>query len=172
MFVSFTVASGRRANFESTISAETLSSLKKQEQMHPMPLSLTDRHRLKTNAPSPEESGRTPPAPDQWGLSERVWATLRYHIPLVDSVVTDEWQAANRPLCVTDRETNGQCARPQWWEDLFRMLPAYCFKYIDRWPKARDWFGAMQWFNWILWPLFLPYLMRKLRRPSDSRESP
>lgn len=77
--------------------------------------------------------------------------TLRYHVPLVGAVISDEWQPADRPLRLAGTTTNCQDTPTSSSLDHY-------------WPTARDWYGFMMWTNWILWPLFLPFLIRTLSR--------
>ncbi|WP_250487057.1 hypothetical protein [Caballeronia sp. GaOx3] len=169
MILSFGFVSGQVLNFEPTIAARTLATLRDQKTASIMPMKV-----LRQFVPAGDAEAGRPPVEEQstrterWGLGERIWATLHYHIPLVDTVVAEEWQAADRPLCVTTPDKSGVCPRPEWWTAMFQSAPQFLKRYEERWPKARDWFGIMQWLNWMLWPLFLPYLARKLTRPSET----
>lgn len=136
---SLTFVSGERENFEPTIAAEATDA---QKHLLAAGTALQDS----TPRAHPTErkwDGSKNPKPEYWPLGERIWMTLRYHMPLVSAVVSDEWQPSEKPLQILGLPTP---AAANWW------------------PRARDWFGIMLWTNWILWPLFLPYLIRKLIR--------
>ena len=129
MALSFAFVSDNPENFEATLLAKSIPLDKKPVQ-------------------------HDKPTADDWVFGERVWMTLRYHVPLVGAVVSDEWQPAGEPLRfkgLTDKD--GKIVRPSWWPT----------DWIHR-PRARDWYGAMLWMNWLLWPLFLPFLIHKLSR--------
>ena len=89
-------------------------------------------------------------SPRDWPFGQRLWMTLRYHVPLVGAVISEEWQPADRPLLLAGATicSQGAPSSPR----------------CDYWPTARDWYGFMLWTNWILWPLFLPFLIRTLSR--------
>jgi len=93
-------------------------------------------------------------APREWPLGERVWMTLRFHVPLVGAIISEEWQPADRPLTIAGlTRSDGQAGAPDRWP------------FGDQyWPTARDWYALMLWTNWILWPLFLPFLIHTLSR--------
>lgn len=75
-------------------------------------------------------------------FGEQLWMTLRYHVPLVGAVISDEWQPADRGLTVVGLSPAGDDnLPPDWWP----RGPAW----ERRWPRARDWYGAMLWLNWI-----------------------
>jgi hypothetical protein len=136
---SLTFVSGERENFEPTIAAEATDTQKRLLAAGTAP---------KGAAPGTHHAERKwddskKPEQEQWPFGERIWMTLRYHMPLVAAVVSDEWQPSDKPLKVLGLPTP---AAASWW------------------PRARDWFGIMLWTNWILWPFFLPYLIRKLIR--------
>lgn len=81
----------------------------------------------------------------------RLWSTLKYHIPMVSAAISDDWKPANKPLRIALLPQDKQSGKPWLWP-------------FPEWLRARDWFGLMFWINWLLWPLFLPYLIRKLAR--------
>ncbi|QGZ58929.1 pentapeptide repeat-containing protein [Paraburkholderia acidiphila] len=144
MLLSFVFVSGEPANFEPTIPAKILEAQRK--------MVLPTNAVLAPMAYDPKEH----PTEDEWTFGERVWMTLEYHVPLVSAVVSDEWEAAGSPLRISSlwvERNHDERGVPNWWPMK-----------IGAWPKARDWFGAMQWLNWILWPLFLPFLVRKISR--------
>lgn len=83
---------------------------------------------------------------EHWGRGEALWMTLRYHVPLVAFGVLEKCVPKDEPLNVS---TFG-------WSDHPLKL--------EKWFKARDWFGAMAVLNYLLWPLFIPFLIRKFWR--------
>jgi hypothetical protein len=131
---SFLLVSGERENFEPTLAAEIADAQK---------LILAGGKDISKEQKWDEKKV---PKEQYWPLGERVWMTLRYHIPLVSAVTSEEWQPADKPLTISGVEH---------WSSS------------NNWPRSRDWFGAMLWVNWLLWPLFLPYLIRKLIRNQE-----
>ncbi len=130
MAVSFAFVSGNRHNFESTLLARSIAS---------------DSKRKVPDTPTTKD----------WVFGERVWMTLRCHVPLVGAVISDEWQPGDHKLVFTGLTDDcGRLSLPAWW---WKSL-------TPPWPRARDWYGAMLWLNWILWPLFLPFLIHRLSR--------
>jgi len=91
-------------------------------------------------------------AEKNWGTAEAFWMTLRYHIPLVRFGIMDDCQPADGPLRL--RYFVDKAGPPKWWAD-----------YIGRWPTGSDWFGLMALLNYILWPLFIPFLVQQIFRP-------
>ena len=127
--ISFAFVSDDPRNFEATLLAQSI------------PL---ERKPVKGNTPTSHD----------WSFGERIWMTLRYHVPLVGAIISDEWQAADRPLRFAGKTgTDVKSALHMPWPD-----------WAPRWPRARDWYGAMLWMNWIFWPLFLPFLIHTLSR--------
>jgi hypothetical protein len=86
-----------------------------------------------------------------WGTAEAFWMTLRYHIPLVNLGVMEDCQPADGPLHLRYFVDDAQ--PPKWWKSL-----------IGHWPTASDWFGMMALLNYILWPLFIPFLIQRIFR--------
>ena len=130
MAVSFALVSGERRNFEPTLLAQSIPQQKEWD---------------KNNIPTP----------DYWVVGERLWMTLRFHVPLVGAIISEEWQPADRPLSITGlSEPGDQSKPPTWWPS----------EWVRRWPRARDWYGIMLWMNWVLWPLFLPFLIHRVSR--------
>ena len=137
---SFLFISGERENFEPTLAAEIADAQKT--------MLASGKDNSKEPAPHQDQERKWDehkiPKEEYWPLGERVWMTLRYHMPLVSAVLSEEWQPADRPLAVSGFEST-----PSWWP--FKL-------------RSRDWFSIMLWANWILWPLFLPYFIRGLIR--------
>ena len=137
MAVSFAFVSGNRRNFKSTLLARSISS-------------------ISSNSSNSKRTIPDTPTEKEWVFGERVWMTLRYHVPLVGTIISDEWQPAAegqlRFAHLTDDQ--GNLLLPAWWSP----------SWAPPWPRARDWYGAMLWLNWILWPLFLPFLIHRLSR--------
>ena len=106
---------------------------------------------LAQSAPATQQKKPVTDAPSDWPFGARLWMTLRYHVPLVGAVISDEWQPADQPVIIVGTKGCNASTAP---------LSFVC----DHWPTARDWFGFMMWANWILWPLFLPFLIRTLSR--------
>lgn len=127
MVASFALVSGDAHNFEPTLLAKSVNEAPQKTKWY--------------------EDG----VPKYWPLGERLWMTLRFHVPLVGAVVSEEWEPADKPLNLVGAPLENTGA-PSWWP--------VCWS----WPRARDWYGAMLWLNWILWPLFLPFLIHKLSR--------
>jgi hypothetical protein len=86
-----------------------------------------------------------------WGTAEAFWMTLRYHIPLVNLGVMEDCQPADGPLHL--RYFVDDAKPPGWWTTA-----------IGHWPTASDWFGLMALLNYILWPLFIPFLVQRIFR--------
>lgn len=138
MFISFAFVSGERVNFEPTLLAELEAQ----------------RADVSADPTKPTWDTNRVPKSQSWGIGERLWMTLRHHVPLVGAIVSEEWQPAHRPLTIAGMgKPSAGRASPDWW-----LLG-------DRyWPRARDWYAIMLWMNWILWPLFLPFLIHRLSR--------
>jgi hypothetical protein len=159
--VSFVFVSGNRQNFEPTLLAELHAHTAKFYKDRSEIDGLKDHYALLADradqpaapsigedlAQSPKWDESKVPAEESWTFGERLWMTLRFHVPLVGAVISEEWQPAHRPLSFAG------------WIDALdqREVPAW-------WPRARDWYAAMLWTNWILWPLFLPFLIHTLSR--------
>jgi hypothetical protein len=126
--ISFTFVSGCRTNFESTVLAKVV--------------------------PAGRWDKGSEPTAKQWTFGERLWMTLRYHVPIVGAIVSEEWQPADHELRFVGLTDDTGKLSPGGWASI--LQPA--------WPRARDWYGAMLWLNWILWPLFLPFLFHILLR--------
>jgi hypothetical protein len=124
MAASFSLVSADRNNFEPTLLAEVASG-------------------LKANAPAAPGAVTREVANDgDWTVGERLWMVLRFHVPLVGAIVSEEWQPARQCLTIESH---------RFW------LGAACL-------RSRDWFAIMLWINWILWPLFLPFIIHRLSR--------
>jgi hypothetical protein len=111
MAVSFAFVSGNRHNFESTLLARSIAS---------------DSKRKVPDTPAEKE----------WVFGERVWMTLRYHVPLVGAIISDEWQPSAegqlRFAHLTDDQ--GNLLLPAWWSP----------RWASPWPRARlVWGDAM-----------------------------
>lgn len=144
-FVSLLLVSSERENFMPTLAASTLEAQRQNANIS-APIYAEQRQWDNTGSPTA----------DRWPFGERIWMTLRYHMPLVGAVISDEWQPADRPLIIRGvTGVLGEHERPRWWP-------------FDRWVRARDWFGFMLWINWVLWPLFLPSIIRQLTRDRQS----
>jgi hypothetical protein len=142
MVISFALVSRNRQNFEPTLLALSVPQQQQQQQQQ---------------QPTVKWDNKRRPTSESWVFGERLWMTLRYHVPLVGAVISDEWQPADRGLTVVGLSPTGDDnLPPDWWP----RGPAW----ERRWPRARDWYGAMLWLNWILWPLFLPFLIHRLSR--------
>jgi hypothetical protein len=99
MAISFALVSGHPENFESTLLAKSI------------PLE------------NEWAKGNTPTA-DKWFFGERVWMTLRYHVPLVGAVISDEWQPADRPLRFSGlTDPPGKIVLPAWWSSDWAPPP-------------------------------------------------
>jgi hypothetical protein len=142
--LSFALVAGERRNFEPTVAAETAEGQK-------MLVAAREAHSGSAagshHGAKWDDHGN--PKPEYWPLGERLWMTLRHHVPLVAAVVSEEWQPADKPLLISGLVVTPET--PVWWP-------------FSTWLRARDWFAIMLWVNWVLWPLFLPYLIRQLNR--------
>jgi hypothetical protein len=106
---------------------------------------------LAQSVPATQQKKPVTDAPVDWPFGARLWMTLRYHVPLVGAAISEEWEPADRPLMVVGASGCAICH--------------FIYAHISpHWPTARDWYGFMMWMNWILWPLFLPFLIRTLSR--------
>jgi hypothetical protein len=164
ILISFVFVSGQNSNFEPTLLAELSGARTAADtaQARAEDPSAGDRARadfVTATATAPGSSRKQKwdenkvPKDQYWVMGERIWMTLRYHVPLVGAVISEEWQPADRPMTFVGLSPSGGSGRP----DGYRC--AYCY-----WPRARDWYATMLWLNWILWPLFLPFLIRVLAR--------
>jgi hypothetical protein len=155
MFMSFALVSGERENFMPTLLA------KLELQSHNADVSIGGNTNINYRPAYPAGAERPKstwddrgiPSKESWVVGERLWMTLRYHVPLVGAVISEEWQPSDRPLTMTGMTTPPGRVVP----DLWPFDDAY-------WLRARDWYGIMLWLNWILWPLFLPFLIHTLSR--------
>jgi hypothetical protein len=142
MAISFALVARNRQNFEPTLLAESALQQTKLDEKSVPQQTKWDNDKM--------------PTQKSWAFGERVWMTLRFHVPLVGAIISEEWQPADRPLTITGlSEPDEKNVIPAWWT---RNLGD------RRWPRARDWYGLMLWMNWILWPLFLPFLIHTLSR--------
>jgi hypothetical protein len=160
MLASFVLATDR-VNFEPTLAARSEltarqlldADLRTQQELARPP---GERRQAVAAATRPhldrEWGDNQRPTDQNWPIAERVWMTLRYHVPLVDAVTSEEWQPAIGDMNIRFLSPVDGGTRPTWWPDGLY------------WPRARDWFGFMLWANWVLWPLFLPFLIRILTR--------
>lgn len=154
--ISFFFVSGQRTNFEPTLAAESMdaqqqaASAAANDKGVPIPQKY---RKWEVNPRWDTEFGHwvlpESPKPDQWPFGERLWMTLRYHVPLAGAIISEEWQPADEPLRIAF--LNSRPETPHWWP-------------FAHWLRARDWFGFMLWVNWALWPLFLPYVIRRITR--------
>ena len=55
---------------------------------------------LARSVPATQQNPPLTECPVDWPFGERLWMTLRYHVPLVGAVISEEWQPADRPLLV------------------------------------------------------------------------
>jgi hypothetical protein len=156
MFLTFVFVAGDPRNIDATILASSLAVQKQ------------SAARTAAYAEVRAESavdGEGHPTAANWGLAERLWTTLRFHIPMVDAVVADEWQPSDGPLHMAGLAEHLQREQaPGWWAHVRHAWPGWWPLRLSGWPRARDWFAVMQWVNWVLWPLFLPFLLRKVTR--------
>jgi len=155
MFVSFVLVSGERKNFEPTLLAELNEAQPPRaatgDDKGARPADRAAAARENHGQPSKWTADRVP-TEDAWVFGERMWMTLRYHVPLVGAIISEEWQPADRPLKLAGMGEEAPPA-PWWWP----------FGHFY-WARSRDWYAGMLWLNWILWPLFLPFLIRILAR--------
>jgi hypothetical protein len=157
MALSFAFVSSERENFTPTLLAEL------EAKNNGLAL-LADENSGKTAQKSPLVHGKSAhspksrwdhggiPSKESWVFGERLWMTFRYHVPVVGAIISEEWQPSNRPLSISGMVIHAGRRSPDWWP------------YDAYWPRARDWYGLMLWLNWILWPLFLPFLIHSLWR--------
>lgn len=89
-----------------------------------------------TSAVRPDELGFT------WGAPDGLWLALRYHIPVVPLGARDIWQPTN------------DAARLPWPADSPVLLPF----------SAEGYAYVIYLLHWIVWPLFLYGLGRKVIR--------
>jgi len=147
-FASLIFVSDDAANFEPTLRLQTAEAVQRVEHQYAGRSGKPESKFVTPNAqPAQVGSGETAapstldggaPVEARWGFGERLWVTLHYHVPLVAELMSEDWQTADRPLRLRGTE-----------------IP---------WMRARDWFGMMMWLNWLLWPLFLPYIIRRVTR--------
>ena len=116
------------------------------ENFEPTPVTfVAEREDAARNLPAEDEKRYKIPCSlegkenQDWGLGEALWMTLRYHVPIVSLAVVEK--------CIPKDEKL----------HFARYAP------FD-WLEARDWFGAMAILNYILWPLFIPFLIRRFWR--------
>lgn len=96
------------------------------------------------------------PHPAAWGWAQSSWMTLRYHIPIVPLFAYSEFQPTNdegmvlsMPFADKPTSCTGEARRAHG-----RWMP---------WT-AETWFSLMWLANWILWPILLTFLIRKVLR--------
>ncbi len=91
----------------------------------------------------PENIVSTAAATDlDWGADDAFWLTLRYHVPVVPVTVREDY-------------------RPSL-ESAVLKLPGG--REARAWFSAEDWAVGVYLLNWILWPLFLVGLARRVVR--------
>ncbi len=109
-----------------------------------------------------------------WSQGDAAWTALRYHVPVVSIFARDEF--------VPDDSQPLVLALPAWASDLLRRpqagpAPAEACAAdpaSDRqvrtvlatvpFASAEDWFQFMSLLNWIMWPLLLTFLVRRIVR--------
>lgn len=164
MLISFVFVSGQKGNFEPTLLAElsgarTAAGTAQARAEDPSTGGRARADFVTSTASVPGSSRERKwdenkmPKDQYWVMGERIWMTLRYHVPLVGAIISEEWQPADRSMAFVGLTPSGGSGPPDWYRC------AHCY-----WPRARDWYAAMLWLNWILWPLFLPFLIRVLAR--------
>jgi len=101
------------------------------------------------------------PAPDQWGVWEAVWVTTRYHVPIIGMSAVSEFEPTNdRSLAFAGIGAKTECRTAQAGlslanPDIPRGSP---------WFTAETWFTLMSILSWIIWPLVLTFVIRRLIR--------
>jgi hypothetical protein len=88
-------------------------------------------------------TGGVPQAADlDWGADDAFWLTLRYHVPVVPLTVREEFRPSLDPAVL---RIPGRGDGRAWF-------------------SAEDWATGVYLLNWILWPLFLVGLARRVVR--------
>lgn len=85
----------------------------------------------------------------RWGLGDMAWVTLRYHVPVAGFDMREEYQPSTGPLYTTPARVMKAAGLPEYRID---------------WLNPEDWYGIMAFLNWIMWPLLLTFLLRKVLR--------
>ncbi len=105
------------------------------------------------------------PTPDEWGVTEAFWMTVRYHIPLVGLVVRAEYEPTDdRPAAYSwlSKQNIKQC-----FNNSAGKVAMYRQAGPEKgWFTPEDWFSAMALINWLFWPVLLTFALRRAFRES------
>jgi hypothetical protein len=111
------------------------------QNFEPSPVAFLAEHQEIDLARQPETERFLVPCSEEnpvWGMGEGFWMMLRYHIPIVSLAVMEKCMPTDEPIYLAGRHFKGL--------------------------ESRDWFGIMAILNYMLWPLFIPFLIRKFWR--------
>jgi len=109
------------------------------------------------------------PDPSKWGWMDALWLTARYHVPVIGLTARSEFKPTNDRRIIW----NSKC--PTWddplpihWRSAYTACPpirADAPVVGHRLPILADgWFNLMLVLNWVLWPILLTFLLRKVLR--------
>lgn len=90
------------------------------------------------------------PAATDWGIDEKIWITLRYHVPIVAILARGEYDPTDDANLLA------------FWPDSHSDDD-----YVELPLTPEDWFVLMVLINWILWPVWLTFLLRAAFRDSN-----
>lgn len=101
------------------------------------------------------------PAPEQWGAWEALWVTARYHVPIIGMSAVSEFEPTNdRSLVFAGLGPLSSCQALETGLSLTEQAGAR----DPRWFTSETWFTIMSILGWIIWPLVLTFLIRRLLR--------
>lgn len=116
------------------------------------------------------------PNPSSWSWGDALWTSLRYHIPVVGIAARGDFEASDNdrlyygfggyaPDERTLRELSARrCSIDADAGGADRAASRAGMAPRDARFTAADWFGLMALANWIIWPLILTFLLRRLLR--------
>jgi hypothetical protein len=105
------------------------------------------------------------PRTDEWGWADAFWMTVRYHIPLVGLVARSDYAPTHeRGIEFAVGSQVVWPGRSNTGEPVLRQQ--YRWRLLGVTPE--DWLGLMALVNWMLWPLFLAYAVRRAFRGSTD----
>jgi cytoskeletal protein CcmA (bactofilin family) len=128
------------------------------------------------------------PVPSDWTTADAVWMEFRYQVPIVAMALRDEWTVRAEPKAVYDFAALWDLTGFWANEQFPSCLPADEFaprlppdiKHPGRYGEchskttfvipiaAEDAAGILTIFNYIMWPLLIGFLLRKLLRTREG----
>jgi hypothetical protein len=123
------------------------------------------------------------PAPSEWTTADAIWMEFRYQVPIVALALRDEWTMRDEPAAIYDlsafwtNEGFPSCMPGK--TALERRLPSEGSAPVS-YPicktrsvfvipiGAEDVAGIFTILNYIMWPLLIAFLLRRLLRTRES----